>query len=108
VPIAHSAFEGFIMPATTHVEFLISKAYVQLSAIPKDSAEASVSLASIGSCEIRMFLRGQADGMPLLWLELFDHGIGTSVDSFRCHKIEDAAPVFEELMSQAAHLNKEV
>lgn len=104
----YSVFESFIMPERMHAEFLISKAYVKLSTIRKDGSEASVSLASIGSCEVRMFLRGQAhsDGMPLFWLELFDHDTRTSLDSFRCHKIKDAAPVFEDFMLEAAYLNK--
>jgi hypothetical protein len=41
-------------------------------------------LASIGNCEIRMFRSPKADldGAPLFWLELIDHSIKTSVDSF--------------------------
>ena len=45
------------------------------------------------------------DGMPLFWLELFDHVTKTSVDSFRCDTIKDAAAVFEDFMSQGANLN---
>jgi tungstate transport system substrate-binding protein len=45
------------------------------------------------------------DGMPLFWLELFDHLTQTSVDGFRSEKIEDAAVVFEDFMSQGADLN---
>jgi hypothetical protein len=41
----------------------------------------------------------------LFWLELFDHSTGTSIDSFRCDKIEDAAPILEYMMFQAAGLN---
>ena len=54
-----------------------------------------------------MFVGWQSDlvGMALFWLELFDHGAGKSVDSFRCYRIKDAVPVFEEFMSQAARLN---
>jgi hypothetical protein len=54
------------MSERTHAELLISKAYAKLSAIPKDGSQASVSLASIGSYEVRMFLRRGADlnGVP--------------------------------------------
>ena len=38
------------MSERMHAELLISKAYVKLSAIPKDGSQASVSLASIGCC----------------------------------------------------------
>ena len=81
----------------------IARAYVRLSSIPEDSPESSVSLASIGSCEIRM-LRGpevDLDGVPLFWLELFDHGTAMSVDSFCCHRLKDAAPVVCDFLAQA-------
>ena len=41
----------------------------------------------------------------LFWLELVDHAASTSIDSFRCLRVRDAAPVFEDFMSQAAGLN---
>jgi hypothetical protein len=91
----------------TLTELKIARAYVKLSSIPEDSPEASVLFASIGSCEIHM-LRGPEvylDGVPLFWLELFDHS-KTSVDSFICHRLKDAVPVFDDFVSQAARLNK--
>jgi hypothetical protein len=93
---------------TLLTELLIARAYVKLSSIPVDSSKPSVSLASIGNCEIRMFRAREADldGMPLFWLELFDHLTKTSVDSFRCDTIKDAAAVFGDFMSQGANLNK--
>ena len=74
----------------------------------EDGSEASVSLASIGNSEIRMFRGREADldSKALFWLELVDHGTKTSVDSFRCQKIKDAVPVFENFLSQAVDLNK--
>ena len=88
-------------------ELLIARAFVKLSSIPEESSQTTVTLASVGSCDIRMFLGEQADvdGVSLFWLELFDLGINMSVDSFRCVTIKDAAPVFEELMSQAVCLS---
>ena len=85
----------------------IARAYVRLSSIPGDNPEASVLLATIGSCEIHMF-RGPAvhpDGAPLFWLELFDH-TKISVDGFVCHTIKDAVPIFDDLISQANALNE--
>jgi hypothetical protein len=73
-----------------------------------DSPDVSVSLASISSREIRM-LAGPAINLasaPLFWLELFDHSTNTSVDSFCCHKLKDAAPVFSDFLAQANDLNK--
>jgi hypothetical protein len=89
----------------TLVELRIAQAYVKLSSIPEDGAGASVSLAVIGSCEIRMLREADADTTALFWLELFDHGTGKSVDSFRCFRIEDALPVFEDLKSEATYLS---
>ena len=91
----------------TLTELKIAQAYVRLSSIPGDNPEASVLLASIGSCEFHMF-RGPAlhpDGVPLFWLELFDH-TKRSVDGFVCHTIKDAVPIFDDLISQATRLNE--
>ena len=96
------------MTDKTFSELRIARAYVKLLCIPEGSSEASVSLAWIGNCEIRIFEGSQAnsDGMQLFWLELLDHGAKTSVDSFRCQEIEDAVVVFEEFISQAGRLNE--
>ena len=92
----------------TLTELRISRAYIRLCVIREDSPEVSVSLASIGSHEIRM-LAGPAITLvsaPLFWLELFDHRTNTSVDGFCCHKLKDAAPVFSDFLAQANDLNK--
>ena len=76
--------------------------------MPEDGPEASVSLASIGNHEIRL-LAGRAvdlDSAPLFWLELFDHTMKTSVDSFRCHRLKDAAPVFNDFVAHVSELSK--
>ena len=87
-------------------ELRIARAFVKLSSM-EEGSKASVSLASIGNCEIRMFLRPEADfdGRTLFWLELFDRRTRMSVDGFGCNKIEETAPVFEHLMLQATDLN---
>ena len=88
-------------------ELLIARAFVKLSCIPEESSQRTVTLASVGTCDIRMFLGDHDDveGVSLFWLELFDLCTNMTVDSFRCVTIKDAAPVFEELMSQAVRLN---
>jgi hypothetical protein len=94
--------------ARTLTELIIAKTYVRLCATPEDNPEASVSLASIDGYEIRM-LAGPAvdlDSAPLFWLELFDHSTKTSVDSFCCHRLKDAAPVVHEFFGQLDDLNK--
>ena len=84
-------------------ELKIAQAYVRLSAIPDDNPEIFISVALVASCEIRM-LRGperDLDALPLFWLELFDLNAKLSLDSGCCHRIEDAAAIFEGFLTQA-------
>jgi hypothetical protein len=76
--------------------------------IPEGGSKASVSLAWIGTSEIRIFEGPQtsSNGRPLFYLELFDHGTKMSVDSFSCHKIEDAVAIFEDFIWQAGRLTE--
>jgi hypothetical protein len=90
-------------PEPTLTELRIARAYGKLSSISEDSSKVSVPLARIGNCEIRMFRWPETQSGTLFWLELFDHN--TSIDSFQCHEVKDAAPVFEGLILQATHLN---
>ena len=96
----------------TLTELKIARAYGRLSSIPGNGPEASVSLASVGSCEIRMFRGSGADldgnGAPLFWLELIDHSIKTSVDSCSCHGLKDAVAIVDNFISQASRLDKPV
>ena len=87
----------------TLTELKIARAYGRLSCVPGNGPEASVSLASIGKCEIRMFRDPKADldGAPLFWLELIDHSLKTSVDSCSCHGVKDAVAVLDDFISQA-------
>ena len=87
----------------TLTELKIARAYGRLSCIPGNAPEASVSLASVGSCEIRMFRdpKADVDGAPLFWLELIDHSLNTAIDSGRCHGIKDAVVILDNFISQA-------
>jgi hypothetical protein len=89
-------------------ELKIARAYGRLSSIPGNGPEASVSLASVGSCEIRMFRdpKADVDGAPLFWLELIDHSIRTSVDSFACRRLKDAVAIVDDFISHASSLDK--
>jgi hypothetical protein len=101
--------QGTILSTISHKslgELRIARACVRLLGIPDGGPEKSVSLARIGSCEIRIFEGPQvtSDGMRSFWLELFDHGANKSVDSCSFHEIEDAVVVFEDFISQADRL----
>jgi hypothetical protein len=79
----------------------ISKAYARLCAIPEDSPEASVLLATIGNHEIRMLASPAVDlNASLFWLELFDHSTKTSVDSICCHQLKYAVPAVCDFFTQ--------
>jgi len=90
------------------IELRISKAYVRLCSLPEAGPQASVSVASIGSYEIRMLAdpTGDSDSTPLFWLELIDHSIKTSVDSFACRRLKDAVAIVDDFISQASCLDK--
>jgi hypothetical protein len=90
------------------IELRISKAYVRLCSLPEGDPQASVSVASIGSYEIRMLAdpTGDSDSTPLFWLELIDHSTKTSVDSFCCYQIKDAVPVVRDFFEQVDGSNK--
>jgi hypothetical protein len=89
-------------------ELRVAQAYIKLLCIPEGSSETWVSVARIGNCEIRIFegSRATTDGEPSFWLELFDQRAKTSIDSFNCNEIEDAAVVFEDFIAQANDLNE--
>ncbi len=88
------------------IKLRIASAYVQLLS-NVESSEAWVSLASVGDYEVRMFAGSNpgSGGMPVFWLELFDHGANGSVDGFSCRSIEDAVATFDDFVAQATHLN---
>ena len=88
-------------------ELRIAQAYVRLLCIHERNPKASVTLARIENCEIRIFEGSQAcsDGMPLFWLELFDHGAKGSIDSFSCYRIDDAVVVIDDFIFQAGQLS---
>lgn len=87
------------------IKLRIASAYLQLSSNPQSSGTC-VSLASVGHCEVRIFagLVADSDGLPLFWLELFDHGANASVDGSCSHSIEDAVTVFDDFVAQATRL----
>ena len=89
-------------------ELRIARAYIMLLCIPEPGSGMSISVARIGNCEIRIFEgpRANPDGLPLFWMELFDHGARRSVDTFGCYELEEAVVVFEEFISQAVRLNE--
>ena len=85
---------------STLIELRISRAYAKLSCIPEDAPKPRFPSPALG-CEIRMLRAREPDldGTALFWLELLDSG-NTCIDSFRCHKLKGATPVFEYFSSR--------
>ena len=91
----------------TLLELRIARAYIRLLCAPANNPAArTVSIARIGDHEILLFedWRAEAAEKPLFWIELFDHGVPVSIDSGACHKIEEAAAVFEQFLAEAERL----
>jgi len=86
-----------------------TQAFIALSNIPEGCGRSeTISIARIGSYEIRMFsgLPSWPYGVPLIWIELFDHGVRLSADSCGCHEIDDAVAGFDAFVAQAEHPNQ--
>ena len=81
-----------------------TQAFIALSRIREGAiVPKAISIARIGIYEIRMFSGSPSwpGGVPLLWIELFDHAARMSVDSCGCHEIDDAVAGFDSLVAQA-------
>jgi hypothetical protein len=91
-------------------ESKIEEAYVKLCAMREETPDASVSLALIGSHEIRMLADPEVvpDGTPLFWLELFDHSTNTSADSCCCRGFKDAVPLVYEFFELVDDLTRDL
>jgi hypothetical protein len=87
----------------------VTQAFIALASIPGSSpVSRTLSIAIIGTCEIRMFnapSTWSGDALPL-WIELFDHGARVSVDSCSCREVDEAVAAFDEFFSDAETLNQ--
>jgi hypothetical protein len=79
----------------------ITRAYIKLLCIPEGDVRI-VSLACIGSYEIRMFEASQSssDVAPLFSLELFDHDAQSPVDIRVCYDIGEGAAAYADFISK--------
>lgn len=79
----------------------ITRAYIKLLCIPEGDAR-MVSLARIGSYEIRMLEASQSCFVdsPLFLIELFDHDAQSLVDSCVCYDIDEGVAAFEDFISR--------
>lgn len=79
----------------------IARAYFKLLCLPEDAVK-MVSLARIGSYEVRMLEASRAltaDG-PLFLIELFDQDAQSPVDSRICCGIDEGVAAFQDFISR--------
>ena len=91
------------------VKLRITRAYTKLLTIPETAKGAGiVSLLRVGNCEIGIFKPSQADPFEpsLFWMELFDHGSQSTLDSCCCRDIEVAVTAFNDFVEQASGPDK--
>jgi hypothetical protein len=90
-------------------EALITQAYASLSSTAKGvHGESQISITTVGNYEIRMIGFVAYDRLTNgpFWLELFDHALGSAVDSCRCHTVQEGADRLGELIAQAHALSQ--
>jgi hypothetical protein len=66
--------------------------------------QAAPTLSNIDSSRPRR--RELSAEIPPLWLELYSHGIGSSLDSCGCDEFEEAVLAADELVAQAKELHQ--
>jgi hypothetical protein len=85
------------------------RAYLALYLAPagEDGAR-TVSLARFGAFEVRLVEVTQALSaeIPPLWLELYAHGIRSSLDSCGCDEFEEAVLAADAFVAQAKELHQ--
>ena len=84
-------------------------AYVSLTLAPKNaSGDRIVSVARFGAFEVRLVElanRPETAG-PDFWIELFRHDAQWSLDSYRCHDLDEGEPITHRLISDAKELHE--
>ena len=67
-----------------------------------------VQIERLGAVEVRLieFAEKQSAIELGIWIELYDHGSQSSVDSFRCESLDEAELLLEQLMHSAQRLTE--
>jgi hypothetical protein len=89
-------------------EARLIRAYLALFLAPWNDGARSVRLARFGAYEVRLveLARGlSGEGFPL-WLELYAHDIGGSLDSCGCEACDDAVTAADEFVARAKALHQ--
>ena len=85
------------------------RSYLSLFLAHPDADQTKVaSLARFGAYEVRLieFSLESCGDAALLWLELFAHDIGCSLDSFECDDLDEAVGHADEFIARAHALDQ--
>jgi hypothetical protein len=92
------------------MEARLIRAYLNLFLVPRESdGSRKTTLARFGAYEVRLFelaLAFAPDTLPL-WMELYAHDTGLTVDSFGCDDLDAAVEVADELTTLAKMLHEQ-
>ena len=87
-------------PYRKNLETQLLQAHVKLRLASKHGhGLVTATLARHGSYEVRMYEPPHDEF--LFWIELFDHNIQFSIDSYGRHVLEDAVVAADDLIAQA-------
>ena len=89
-------------------ECRLIQAYLELYLVaPGEDGAKIISLARFGSYEVRIFefSRQLAGDVPRLWIELYAHHLGYTIDSSACDELETSVVAADALISQARQLH---
>jgi hypothetical protein len=91
-------------------EARLIRAYLNLFVVPRgQDGSRTTTLARFGGYEVRLFELAHdlvADTLPL-WMELYAHDSGGTLDSFGCDDFEAAVRVADEFMTCAKALHEQ-
>jgi hypothetical protein len=98
---------------TPNVTFKLSearllRAYLALILVPWSLGTRSVQLARFGTYEVRLveFEHDLAEAGPALWVELYRHDTGESLDACGCDEFEAAVCMAQDFMARASVLER--
>ena len=84
------------------------RAYLALLLAPSTNGVKAVRLARFGAYEVRLVeLVQDLVGGFTLWLELYAHDIGRSLDSCGCEVFDEAAGATDALIAQAREMHRQ-
>lgn len=87
----------------------VTESYARLLLNPKDDDSRHVVIDKVGAYEVRLLEIRSANARQAasLWVELYDRGLRTGVDSCKCRDVGEAIEAVRFLMTQATRIKNE-